>query len=59
MLGNTLYTPTIEGNVPYFSNKVYTEFLEERGITSEEERQEISNILSSGLLDSLNQETYK
>ena len=48
-LGNTfLYTPTIEGNVPISEQGLYR-LLEERGITSEEERQEISNILSSGL----------
>lgn len=48
-LGNTfLYTPTIEGNVPFSEQGLYR-LLEERGITNEEEQQEISKILSSGL----------
>tara|TARA_B100001287_G_scaffold185709_1_gene156703 strand:+ start:1234 stop:3243 length:2010 start_codon:yes stop_codon:yes gene_type:complete len=48
-LSNTfMYTPTIEGNVPISEQGLYR-LLEERGITSEEERQEISDILNSGL----------
>lgn len=48
-LGNTfLYTPTIEGNIPFSEQGLYR-LLEERGITSEGGRQEISDILSSGL----------
>ena len=48
-LTNTfLYTPTIEGNVPISEQGLYR-LLEERGIRSEEEQQEISKILSSGL----------
>jgi len=48
-LSNTfMYTPSIEGNVPFSEQGLYR-LLEERGITSEEEQQKISKILSSGL----------
>ena len=48
-LTNTfLYTPSIEGNVPFSEQGLYR-LLEERGIDSKEEQQEISKILSSGL----------